>query len=126
MGPAFICNRPPLLVCRDVGAKADCKTGPQRGGQAPAAIGIAGINDDPRAAGLSANRAYRYLNRSILCNRIDHRILKSKGTGLVHAPDLHLYILQGHHARWHDDLCPEHHKALYLPPETPNDEIPHA
>ncbi|WP_113911170.1 phage protease [Roseovarius dicentrarchi] len=79
-----------------------------------------------RAADLIANREYRYLSPSILYNRLDQRIVKLKGAGLVHAPNLHLTALASQ-----EDTMPQDEmtfaqsiaKMLGLPPETPEDEI---
>jgi phage I-like protein len=46
-----------------------------------------------RAKELIANREYRYLSPSLLCDKDTRRVMKINGAGLVHRPALHLTAL---------------------------------
>ena len=46
-----------------------------------------------RARSLIANREYRFLSPSLLVDKITRRVVRLKGAGLVHTPNLHLTAL---------------------------------
>lgn len=78
-----------------------------------------------RARQMIANREYRYLSPTIICNRNTLEVLKVKGAGLVHNPNLHLTAL----ASQETDMAPETTllqeiiAALGLAPDTPPEDV---
>jgi phage I-like protein len=57
-----------------------------------------------RARALIANREYRFLSPSLLVDKLTRRVMRLKGAGLVHAPNLHLAALNSQETDMEDEI----------------------